>query len=97
MGIKCLVVHGDSELVLNQVKNKISARHHYLKIYRNRVWDLLHSFLAINFISIPRRFNQIVDALVGKGAHFNPDHHKICSYGVKFLCRLFVLDTTKFW
>jgi len=41
MGIKCLIVHGDSELVINQVKDKISARHHYLKTYKNRVWSLL--------------------------------------------------------
>lgn len=37
MGIKYLVVHGDSKMIINQVKDKISARHHYLKNYRNRV------------------------------------------------------------
>ena len=41
LGIKCLIVHGDLELVIKQVRNKISAKHHYLKTYKNRVWDLL--------------------------------------------------------
>jgi len=57
MGIRCLIVHGDPKLVIKQVRSHISARHHYLKTYRNRVFDLLESFLAINFISIPRRYN----------------------------------------
>jgi len=83
MGIRCLIVHGDSELIINQVKDKISARHHYLKNYRYRVWDLLESFLAINFVPIPRNFNQIDNTLVGKGDHFDPAYHKRGIHGVK--------------
>lgn len=37
MGIRCLIFHGDSKLVINQVKDKIGVRHHYLKNYNNRV------------------------------------------------------------
>lgn len=37
MGIICLIVYGDSEMVINQVKYENSKRHHYLKNYRNRV------------------------------------------------------------
>jgi len=70
IGIKCLVFHGDSKLVIKQVKNQISAKHHYLKTYRNRVWYLLESFLAINFTSITRRYNQIANALVEKVANY---------------------------
>jgi len=64
MCIICLIVHGNSELVINQVKDKINVRHHYLNTYKNRVWDMLESFLAINFIPVPRKFNQISDALI---------------------------------
>lgn len=38
MGIICVIVHGDSKLVINQVKDNINVRHHYLKTYnRNRI------------------------------------------------------------
>lgn len=97
MRIRCLVVHGDSKLVINQIKNKINARHHYIKTYRNRIWNLMKSFLDINFISIPRKYNQITDALAGKGVCFNPTHHKRSSYGVKVLCRPYVPNIVNFY
>lgn len=96
MDIRCLIVHGDSKLIINQVKDKISARNHYLKTYRNRVWDLLESFLVMIMISIPRKYNQIIDDLVVKGARLDLIHHERVSYRVKVLCKLFVLDTTNF-
>lgn len=65
-----------------------------MKTYRNRVWDLLDSLLEINFISIPRRFNQIANALMSRGAHYNPAYQKGRSYGVKVLCRPSVPNTT---
>lgn len=37
MVIRCLIFHGDSKLVIKQVKDKIGAKHHYLKTYKNRV------------------------------------------------------------
>lgn len=57
----------------------------------------MESFLDINFISITRNYNQIVDALVGKGAHFNLTHHRRVSSGVKVLCRPSIPNTVKFW
>jgi len=84
MGIRFLVVHGDFELVINQVRDKISARNHYFKTLRNRVWDLLEYFLEIKFILIPRKYNKITNALVGKGAHFNTIHNKKVAVESKF-------------
>lgn len=66
MCIRCLIVHGDSELVINQVKDKINARHHYLKTYKNRVWDVLESCITINLISIIGKYNQIIDVIARK-------------------------------
>lgn len=57
----------------------------------------MESFLEINFISIPRNHNQVVDALGRKGACFTPIHHKRGSHGVKFLCRPYVPDTANYW
>jgi len=97
MGIIYLVVHCDLKLVIKQVKIHINAKHLYLKTYRNRVWDLLESFLAINIISIPRKCNQVVDALAGKGAHYNLAHYKRGSFRVKFQCRPSVPNAAHFW
>lgn len=58
---------------------------------------IIESFLAVNLISIPRRYNQIIDALATKGTRLDLAHYKRCSYGVKVLCRPFILDTTNFW
>lgn len=55
MKIKNLMVFGDSDLVVNQVTGKFSAKHHYLKVYRNRVWDLMESFEAFNYRVLPRK------------------------------------------
>lgn len=72
MGIGCLIVYGEFKLVINQVQDKISAKHHYLKTYRNRVWDLLESFITINMIAIPRKYNQVIDSLTRRGSRLNP-------------------------
>lgn len=40
----------------------------------NRVWDLMESFIDLNFIAIPRKYNQIIYALAIKRVRFNPTH-----------------------
>lgn len=96
MGIRCLIVHGDSKLVINQVRDKITTRHHYLKTYRNKVWYLLESLFIFNMISILRKYNQIIDSLTRKGERLDPTHRKRGAYGVKFLCKPYVPNTTNF-
>jgi ribonuclease HI len=59
MAIDSLVVFGDSELIINQVKNIYQAKKQRLKQYRNEVWDLVDNFfLAFNISFIPREENQ---------------------------------------
>lgn len=84
-------------LVINQVQDKISAKNHYLNTYRNRVWDLLESFLIINIVVIPRKYNQVAYALAKRGARLNPTFYKRGDHGVKVLCRPSILDTTNYW
>ena len=85
MGIRYLIIHGYSKLFINQVHDKISGKHHYFKTYRNRVWDLLESFLVVNMIAIPRKYNQIANVLIERGARLNPIFHKREAHGFKFL------------
>lgn len=75
----------------------ISAMHHYLNTYTNRVWDLLESFLAIDMIVIPRKYNQITDALNERGARLNLVLHKRGAHRVKVICRPCIPDTTNYW
>lgn len=70
-GIQTLKVYGDSELVVNQVRNQNMAKNTLLKSYRHRVWDLLENFNAFNIQSIPRRENKHVDRLAEIGASYD--------------------------
>lgn len=85
-----------SFLLISNLPVHFSKKKYYIKTYRNRVWDLLESFLAINIVSIPKKYNQITNALARKGTHCNHVHHKRGIYGFNVLCRPFVPDTIKF-
>ena len=39
MGIKLLSIKGDSDLIVQQVKNKFACKCNRLKKYRNAVWE----------------------------------------------------------
>jgi hypothetical protein len=53
-GIKCLNIKGDSDLVIQQLKNKFACKSERLKGYRNEIWNLIEDLDAIDLISIPR-------------------------------------------
>jgi ribonuclease HI len=64
MGIREMVVFGDAELIVQQVKSVYQAKHPRLKNYRNMVWDLVDNFfLAFNISFIPREENAPADFL----------------------------------
>ena len=67
-GIQTLSVYGDSELVVNQVRNYNITNNGFLKSSKHRVGDFLESFNAFNIQSILRKENRHVDRLVGIGA-----------------------------
>lgn len=58
-----LVVLGDSELVVSQVKSKYVAKHKRLKKYRNYVWDTVDLFDAFSMEWIDRSKNIMADFL----------------------------------
>lgn len=61
--IKILKVHWDSALVIGQVKGDSEARDNKLVPYNERVLKLVPYFDEITFHHIPRKENQLVDAL----------------------------------
>jgi ribonuclease HI len=62
-GIKCLNIKGDSDLVIQQLKNKFACRSERLKGYRNAIWNLISDLGAIDLITIPRELNSKADEL----------------------------------
>ena len=67
-GIKFLKVFGDSELVVNQIRDLNAIKNDILKSYRHCVWDLLENFDAFNILVVPRNKNQHADRLAAMEA-----------------------------
>jgi ribonuclease HI len=63
MGVKCLNIKGDSDVVIQQLKNKFACKYKRLKRYKNAVWDTMESFDVLNLIVVPRDQNFKVDEL----------------------------------
>ena len=71
LGFKELVVFGDSELVIQQVKGVYQVKQYLLKVYRNEVWDLIENFfIAFNITFVPREYNERVDSLALAAVYF---------------------------
>jgi ribonuclease HI len=62
-GVKCLCIRGDSDLVIQQLKNKFACKSERLKGYRNAILDMIDDLDAINLIAIPREQNSLADEL----------------------------------
>jgi ribonuclease HI len=73
MAIDKLEVFGDSELVVNQVKDIYQEKQLRLKQYINEVWDIVDNlFLAFNISFVPRDANQREDSLALAASTFRP-------------------------
>jgi ribonuclease HI len=48
LGAKRIAVHGDSKLIINQVKGIYQSKHPRLRAYKNLVLDLLEEFSEYN-------------------------------------------------
>jgi ribonuclease HI len=57
LGAERIVVHGDFELIINQIKGIYQEKHPRLRAYRNLVLDLLEKFPECNLSTIPREQN----------------------------------------
>jgi ribonuclease HI len=70
LGEKKIYVHGDSELVINQVKGIYQTKHPRMRAYRNLVLDLLEKISEYNISVVPREQNPIADALATSASVF---------------------------
>ena len=93
-------VYGDSELIVNQIKNLNAAKNDLLKKYKDHVWDLMEDFDAFNIVSIPRNKNKHVDRLAAIGAQFdipNEIHKVEARQYVKIVVRPSMPDNNVTW
>jgi ribonuclease HI len=57
--IENMIVYGDAELIVKQIKQHYQAKHPRLRSYINYVWDLIENFFSsFNIHHIPRMENQ---------------------------------------
>jgi ribonuclease HI len=62
--IQHLIVYGDDELIVKQVRQEYQDKHPRMRSYQNCAWDLIENFfLSFNIHSIPRLHNQHTDSL----------------------------------
>ena len=63
LGAKRIVVHGDSELIIRQLKREYTAKHPRLRAYRDDTLDLLKTFDEYELTFVPRNQNMLANAL----------------------------------
>jgi ribonuclease HI len=98
MGIKEIIVFGDAELIIQQIKNVYQAKHPRLRSYRNEAWDLIDSFfLAFNISFIPRGENSVADSLATSASNFKIPLPPKLRYDTKVKCRPSIPDNVKHW
>lgn len=95
-GIKCLKVHGDSQLIIAQVRSRYDAKDERLKLYKHVVWDRLEFLEAFNLLWVERSNNIMLDFLANAALKNND----ITLTGVSMLeikSRLVVPDNIHNW
>jgi ribonuclease HI len=98
MGIKEVVVLGDAELIIQQVRNAYRAKHPRLKSYKNQVWDLIdHFFSDFNISFIPREENTMADSFTVSASLFRIPLSPKIKYDVEIIYRPSLPDNIKHW
>jgi ribonuclease HI len=98
MHIQNLIVFGDSEIVVRQVRNSIHCLTLHLKCYQSEVWSLINKFSAFNINSIPRSSNVEADLLANVASKLLPaDGLSPSAFSVELLFRPSIPDNITNW
>jgi ribonuclease HI len=98
LGIRHLLVSGDSELVVNQIRGKYEVHNPRLKQYHRRAKELIERFLSFNIQAVPRAANHVADTLALAGSCFSSDFVKsIEDIQVQILHRPALPDNVDSW
>ena len=63
LGAKRIAIHGDSELIIKQIKGEYFAKHRRMRAYRNVVLDFLQSVIEYSLSVVPRGQNILAHGL----------------------------------
>ena len=98
LGIKSLIMMGDSELVVNHVKNKCQVKKCKLKAYIRRVRKFVEYFSAFNVMFIHRHRNHRTYSLAILASLFNQNNLYMANpFKVGMLYRPIFPDNKEFW
>jgi ribonuclease HI len=68
VGSKQIIVRGDSELIIKQIKGEYATKHPRLRAYRNVVLDALKCFTKVDLQVMPSGQNILADGLAMSAA-----------------------------
>jgi ribonuclease HI len=97
VGAKQIMVRGDSELIIKQIKGEYAAKHPRLRAYRNVVLDALQCFTEIDLQVMPRGQNILADGLATSAATCKIPFRSTRPYTVEVKCRPTVPDNIRYW
>jgi ribonuclease HI len=87
VGAKQIMVRGDSELIIKQIKGEYAAKHPRLRAYRNVVLDALKCFNEVDLQVMPRGQNILADGLATSVASCKIPFRQTRPYTVEVKCR----------
>jgi ribonuclease HI len=94
--IEHMIVYGDAELIVKQIKQKYQDKHPILRSYINFSWDLIENlFSSFNIHYIPRMQNQQVDSLAKGSATFMPPTVLKMKYHIEMRNRPLILKNVQ--
>jgi ribonuclease HI len=97
VGAKQIMVRGDSELIIKQIKGEYAAKHPRLRAYRNVVLDSLQCFTEIDLQVMPRGQNILADGLATSTTTCKIPFHPTRKYTVEVKCRPTIPDNIRYW
>jgi hypothetical protein len=97
VGAKQIMVRGDSELIIKQVKGEYVVKHPRLRAYRNVVLDALRCFTEVDLQVMSRGQNILADGLATSAATCKIPFRPTRPYTVEVKCRPTVPDNIRYW
>ena len=98
LGIQHISVYGNSELVVQHVRDKYQVKQDLLKVYSNEVWDMIENdFVAFNIYFILRDHDQRTDSLALETRHFKIPKQTQLKYLIEIRYRPSVPDNIRQW
>jgi hypothetical protein len=96
--IEHLIVYGDAEIIVKQIKKKYQANHLRLRLYKNCSWDLIENFFSsFNIHHIPRMDNQQANSLAKAAATFVPPTILKPKYHIEMRHRTSIQNNVQHW